>query len=193
MARSIAFVAAILTCSAAAVSAQDVYVPGDVPTIQQGIDSVGPNGTVFVDAGVYTESLIIDPLGALGPSRGKTAMTITSTSPGVVVQWAAGAHALPAAAATANGSSIDYCLLVKNGIDVDISGIEFDGIDDVTTGGGVRSGGIFYLQSSGTISNCTVHNFQISPTDTTDAGLGIHVEGFGAVVELYNGCRSVLT
>jgi hypothetical protein len=176
--------AAILLCAATAVSAQDVTVPGMYPTIQSGIDNVGPGGTVFVDPGVYTESLLVDPMGQLGPARGQYVMRIEGTGPGVVVQWAAGAHALPAAALTDGGFPTDYILLAKGGILFDVDNLEFDGLDDITTGGGVKSGAVFYLRTSGTISNCDIHNFQVSPTSGLQSGLGIYAEGLGAVVNI---------
>lgn len=187
MVRRSALVAAILSCTAAAVSAQDVSVPGMYPTIQQGIDNVGPGGTVFVDPGTYAESLLIDPTGSLGSARGQSVMRIEGTAPGVVIQWAAGAHALPAAATTANGSPTDYVLLAKGGSSIELDNLEFDGLDDITTGGGVKSGAIFYLQTSGAITDCNIHNFQESPTSGAQYGLGIHVEGLGVVVDI-TGC-----
>jgi CHAT domain-containing protein len=52
---------------------QTLAVPDDYPTIQSAIDAAQPEDTVYVKAGRYTESLVIDkPLSLIGEGRTKT-------------------------------------------------------------------------------------------------------------------------
>lgn len=48
-------------------SANTIHVPGDYPTIQQGIDECSPYDTIFVGFGTFTEFLLIDkPVAIIG-------------------------------------------------------------------------------------------------------------------------------
>ncbi|MEW6074400.1 MAG: right-handed parallel beta-helix repeat-containing protein [Planctomycetota bacterium] len=172
-----------LICLAATAGAQDVNVPGDYPTIQLGIDNVGSGGTVFVGPGTYTESLIIDPANALGTGvRGKASMRIEATAPGVVIQWNAGAHALPAAVTSINGTALDYILLTKGVTALELQDLEFTGLDDITTG--KLSCGIVLLDSDALLTGCFIHNLQNSPTGWIANGIGLRVEGSTSNVDV---------
>jgi len=165
-------------------SPQDVHVPGDFPTIQEGLDNVGSGCTVWVDPGIYIESLVIDPGGHLGAPHGSFGIRIAGAYPGVVVKWAEGAHSLPSPATTALGEPIDYVLLVYGAHGIELENLELAGADDITPG--MRSGGIFVLDSSVTITGCFVHGFRESPTGSAANGIGIQVEGASSVVGLVN-------
>jgi hypothetical protein len=178
--RSQAFIPLLATVLSAAVSAQDVNIPLDFPTIQQGIDNVGSGGTVFVDPGTYVETLLVDPGGAYGAATGQAAMSIVATGPGVVVQWPAKAlrqAAFNPAIQTVSAKQIDAIVHVAGTTALTLDGIAFDGNSDTNTAGTVTSCGVSFRDAAGTVQDCTIQNVQDTPVSGAQGGLGALVEG----------------
>ena len=182
MVRNVLLGCAGVAALAMSAHAQDVNIPADFPTIQQGIDNVGPGGTVWVGPGVYNESLIIDPTGVHGTPRGQSMMRIESTTGNVTVQWALGAHVLPAPVTSTDGSALDYVLLAQGVSALEIVDIAFNGQNDITSG--MLSCGIALLDTTATLSECDLGYFQESATGADDNGIGIRVEGLSSVVTI---------
>ncbi|HED66161.1 MAG TPA: hypothetical protein ENJ09_11470 [Planctomycetes bacterium] len=162
-------------------SPQDVSVPWDVPTIQAGIDAVGPGGTVFVSPGIYEEALLIDPGGTLGPARGQDTMAIEASAPGVIVTWTIGSHGQPATIVS-GGKVQDYNLAVVGATSVAVRGLSFDGRDDIVAGD--SSMAVLFQDASGSLENAIVHGYRDSATSGIQNGVGALVRGPGSVVTI---------
>lgn len=172
-----------LTALAQLAVAQDVHVPGDFATIQEGVDAVGFGGTVWVAPGIYHESILIDPTGQLGVSHGQDVMAIRATAPGVIVSWPLGNHAQPGTL-TVQGSVQDYNLAALSAADVTLSGLTFDGQDDITSG--ERSMAVIYRSTSGLIEDCVIYGYRESAASGAQNGVGIEVDQVASFVDINN-------
>ncbi len=69
------------------VSADIIHVPGDFPTIQEGIDACGEGDTVMVADGIYYENVIINmPISLIGENRDNTIIDGSGTGDVVFIE-----------------------------------------------------------------------------------------------------------
>lgn len=69
------------------VSADIIHVPGDFPTIQEGIDACGEGDTVMVADGIYYENVIINmPISLIGENRDGTVIDGSGTGDVVFIE-----------------------------------------------------------------------------------------------------------
>lgn len=69
------------------VSADIIHVPGDYPTIQEGIDACGEGDTVMVADGIYYENVIIStPISLIGENRDNTIVDGSGTGDVVFIE-----------------------------------------------------------------------------------------------------------
>ena len=160
-----------------ALHAQDVNIPGDYPTIQQGIDNVGPGGTVFVAPGTYSEALLIDPGNAYGSGiHGQATMTIAATLPGVVIQIPASPRVLDPNLVRITLSQLDSALVARGVTSLTLTGLTFDGNDDMM-GGSNTFTGAYCRDGSFTVTDCKFTKWQDNPSSGAQNGVGLYAEG----------------
>ena len=126
--------------------AQIIHIPGDYPTIQQGIDAAGPGDTVLVNTGTYVENINFNGKNITVASLYLTTMDTAYISQTVI-----------------DGDSAGSVVVIANGEDATalLSGFT------ISNGNADNGGGIFVQESSPTLEHLTVKD------NTADAGGGI--------------------
>jgi parallel beta-helix repeat protein len=164
-------------CQAAIAWPTTIYAGGcgspNEPTIQQAVNAVAVGGTVNVCPGTYPEQVLITRnVTVTGVANGNAdAAVITSPATGVVVNTAdlspPPSSALPVAAQ----------ILVQNAKAVNISNLTVDGSNNQIAACAPDIRGIYYQNSSGTISEVATRN-QVLAAGLTgcQAGQGIFVQ-----------------
>jgi parallel beta-helix repeat protein len=173
--RTITIVAAgLIACLAQTAQASTVQV-GRCKTgltnftkIQDAVNAVPPGSTIDVCPGTYPEQVIItQKVTIVGVPAGSLDAAVVS---------------VPASGLAANGtdifgSSVAAQIFVQNATGVTISHITVDGSNNQLTGCGINPIGIYYQNSSGTITDDVARNQIMAPAlQGCQVGLAINVE-----------------
>jgi hypothetical protein len=141
------------------------------PTIQQALNATGPGSTIDVCPGLYPEQILVYQAVTIKgiASGGQDAAVITVPNGGLQQN----------ATSLATGNPIAAQVLVQAASSVIITNITVDGVNNGFNNGCADPDpiGIYYQNSSGTISHNTVLNEVLLPANNgCQAGLGIFVQ-----------------
>jgi nitrous oxidase accessory protein NosD len=153
-------------------SASQDCVGATYQSIQSAVDAASDGDSIRVCKGVYQEQLSITKSVDINPDEGVFLV------PSVLKQNATG---------LATGVPIAAAIFVSGTVNVSISGMTVDGINNAVTGCAPRVEGIYYQNASGKISRNVVRNV------TLGLGLGGCQSGTGILVESGNGGSSDVT
>jgi Periplasmic copper-binding protein (NosD) len=168
-----------LTLAAAPLFAQTVSVgtcqpnKTSFPKIQQALNATPPGATIDVCPGLYPEQILVYQAVTLkGIASGNQGAAIISVPNGGLVQNAT---------SLATGAAIAAQILVQSATGVTITNITVDGANNGINGCGLDPIGIYYQNSSGTISHDSILN-EVLGADLTgcQAALGIFVQSGNA-------------
>jgi hypothetical protein len=145
------------------------------PTIQQALNATPPGATIDVCPGLHPEQILVYQAVTLkGIASGNQGAAIISVPNGGLVQNAT---------SLATGAAIAAQILVQGATGVTITNITVDGANNGFNNGCASPDpiGIYYQNSSGTISHNTVLNEVLLPANNgCQAGLGIFVQSGNA-------------
>lgn len=160
-------------------------------SVQKGIDSVGPEGVVYIASGVFIGSAIVDPLGAAGAgSHGPNArFSIRGNGRGTtILRRPPQPRVLFPSLVTSVGEQADPLLWVEGQgvggtLTVEIRGVTFDGAGDDVPGAPEVGIGAMFIRSRGFIDSCEFVDFRGSTVGAQAFGGGLFVHAPGASVE----------
>jgi hypothetical protein len=141
------------------------------PTIQQALNATPPGATIDVCPGPHPEQILV--------YQAVTLKGIASGNQGAAIITVPNGGLLQNATSLATGSAIAAQILVQGATGVTITNITVDGANNGFNNGCADPDpiGIYYQNSSGTISHNTVLNEVLLPANTgCQAGLGIFVQ-----------------
>jgi parallel beta-helix repeat protein len=143
------------------------------PKIQQALNATPPGATIDVCPGLYPEQILVYQAVTLkGIAFGGQGAAIISVPNGGLVQNAT---------SLATGAAIAAQILVQSATGVTITNITVDGANNGINGCGPDPIGIYYQNSSGTISHDSILNEVLGAGLTgCQAGLGIFVQSGNA-------------
>jgi len=141
------------------------------PTIQQALNATPPGATIDVCPGLHPEQILV--------YQAVTLKGITSGNQGAAIITVPTGGLQQNATSLATGAPIAAQILVQGAISVTITNITVDGANNGFNNGCADPDpiGIYYQNSSGTISHNTVLNEVLLPANNgCQAGLGIFVQ-----------------
>jgi hypothetical protein len=143
------------------------------PTIQQALNATPPGATIDVCPGPHPEQILVYQAVTLkGIASGNQGAAIISVPNGGLAQNAT---------SLATGAAIAAQILVQSATGVTITNITVDGANNGINGRGLDPIGIYYQNSSGTISHDSILNEVLGAGLTgCQAGLGIFVQSGNA-------------
>lgn len=140
----------------------DVTVPGDASTIQGGVDAASPGATVCVEAGTYTEQVVVNKDLAL-QGRDGAVIQAPADPDDFTIPESAGSTWEPIV--FVHGGSASGGEVTGSGtVAVDVSGFTVEG--GGRPGGGPRYVGIFYRNASGSVAGNTVRDMGVGGRET---------------------------
>ena len=136
-------------------------------SITTGLAMVSPGGTVYVCPGTYKEQVSISSnVNLIGLYKSGVGPAIVAPASGIVANTTD----------LYDGSPVAAQVLIKGGSIASISGFTVDGSNS-NLNSCVDLVGVYYRNSSGTLSNVSIKNEALSPSlASCPAGLGVYIE-----------------
>jgi nitrous oxidase accessory protein NosD len=141
----------------------DLVVPDDYTSIQAAVDAASPHDSICVKDGTYVEQVVIDKSLSLHAADGATPTITPAASPDSFTIAESGPKWEPmvfAYGGTESGGDVSG----SGTIDVDISGLIFDGQGEQPDAR--RKPAVLYRNASGTISGNTIENMGVGGKET---------------------------